>query len=295
MMNAQQNPSTSTSSESEARTETQPLQEQEARIRDGLRAFWQVGDALKVIRESHLYTAAGFSTFEAYCVHVWHFTDRRARYLIDAATVYAFIQAAGTDFKPTRETQMRPITSLPPAQAVQAWNNASTQHNGNPTKADVQESKAEIVVNASPYQHVKQELAEKKIKPDHALALITSLDSCQPTVAKDMVRLDAHDPSLVREMNRIAGTDTYQTIAVSGHIQFNDGTGIEVKKAKSFDLRRMLDESRAAHIDANTQSIYVPLFPSNASKTIDQIRKYTSDEFLQSLFDAYQEQSRGRS
>lgn len=65
----------------------------EARIKNGLKTFWQVGDALMEIRDKKLYRQ-NHLTFKEYCEKQWGFTDSRARQFMLAAEVMQDVRAA---------------------------------------------------------------------------------------------------------------------------------------------------------------------------------------------------------
>jgi len=62
----------------------------------------------------------GWETFEEYCREQWNMERRRAYQLMDAAQVVENVYH-GTQILPTSERQARPLTSLEPAEQVEAW------------------------------------------------------------------------------------------------------------------------------------------------------------------------------
>ena len=62
----------------------------EARIADGMLEMWR---GLREINERGLYRKCG--TFEQYCVQRWHFHDKRAYQLMDAADLVDEISTTG--------------------------------------------------------------------------------------------------------------------------------------------------------------------------------------------------------
>jgi hypothetical protein len=93
------------------------LQELEAIVAQGLQTFYEVGQALIEIRDRKLYRET-YKTFEAYCQEKWSLTRRRAYQFMDASEV---IQNLCTIVHkiPTKESQVRPLTKLPPAQQLE--------------------------------------------------------------------------------------------------------------------------------------------------------------------------------
>ncbi|KKK81000.1 hypothetical protein LCGC14_2817880, partial [marine sediment metagenome] len=80
------------------------LSELEAVIERGLETFVEVGLALLAIRDGKKYRE-NHSTFEGYCRERWEFTDRRARYLMEAAEI-------GTMVPVSNERQARELGPL---------------------------------------------------------------------------------------------------------------------------------------------------------------------------------------
>lgn len=95
------------------------LERCETLIRQGIKAFFEMGQALKQIRDEGLYKEH-YSTFEEYCQQRWNFERRHAYRLIDSAEVVANVSAA-TQTLPVSESQARPLTKLEPEQQKKAW------------------------------------------------------------------------------------------------------------------------------------------------------------------------------
>lgn len=113
--------------------ESAELQRQEARIRAGIEAFWEVGEALATIRDARLYRQT-HSTFAEYCEQVWQMSDRHARRLKQAAETVARLASAGLE-RPRSESQVRALVVLEPEQQIEVWNRLT--ENGQPTAAQV--------------------------------------------------------------------------------------------------------------------------------------------------------------
>jgi hypothetical protein len=109
----------------------------EATVERGLRAFWEMGQALRQIRDKRLYRQ-DYSTFEDYCISRWEMSRRSADQLIGAATVYENFERHGAQILPANERQTRPLVPLPPEQQREAWTRAiSTAPNGRVTSTHV--------------------------------------------------------------------------------------------------------------------------------------------------------------
>ena len=101
----------------------------EATVERSLKAFWEIGQALRQIRDRRLYRQ-DFSTFEDYCTNRWEMSRRSAYQLIEAATVYENVRH-GAQILPANERQVRPLTALPSQEQPRAWAQAvSTAPNG---------------------------------------------------------------------------------------------------------------------------------------------------------------------
>lgn len=125
------------------RSLTQYEQQELARLRqivaEGLAKCFEVGFALKTIRDRQLYRDDA-KTFEEFCLTAFRLTERRAYQLIAAAEVATNLNQGSADAPaPTSERQVRPLTSLSPADQVDAWTEA-TELAGNqaPTAAQVE-------------------------------------------------------------------------------------------------------------------------------------------------------------
>jgi hypothetical protein len=109
-------------------------------IESGLKTFWQVGEALAKVRDGKLYKAE-YGTFEDYCLKRWQMARPTAYQFIEAAAVRENLSAMADTppmSLPKTERQVRPLTSLPPEQQKEAWNESLEATGGMPTGKDVQ-------------------------------------------------------------------------------------------------------------------------------------------------------------
>lgn len=86
------------------------LAELEGVVERGLRTFIEVGEALREIRDSHLYRER-YESFEIYCRQRWGFQASRARQLVAAAGTVTTVTAAGLP-APENERQARALLAL---------------------------------------------------------------------------------------------------------------------------------------------------------------------------------------
>jgi hypothetical protein len=114
--------------ESQALTpdEQADLQQQEAIIAQGLQTFWEVGQALMVIRDRRLYRQQ-HPSFEAYLQQQWQLSRFYAHRLIESAAVREQLLPIGNNL-PENEAQVRPLARLKDPEARrQAWQAAIDQ------------------------------------------------------------------------------------------------------------------------------------------------------------------------
>jgi hypothetical protein len=82
--------------------------------------FYEIGQALKEIRDSRLYKLILFNTFEAYARDRWDIGRSQAYRLIDAYSVINNLSPIG-DRLPGNETQTRPLVQLDPVEQRKLW------------------------------------------------------------------------------------------------------------------------------------------------------------------------------
>lgn len=118
--------------------EADRLDELEAVVERGRRAFVEVGTALAEIRERRLYRAT-HSTFESYCRERWGFSRQHAYRAIDAAEVVGVLSPTGDI--PAAERVARELVPLKRdhEEMREAWAEAVAVSNGQPTAAEVRE------------------------------------------------------------------------------------------------------------------------------------------------------------
>ena len=108
----------------------------ESIIERGLQTCFEVGSALTGIRDSGLYKMYG--TFDRYCKERWGYARQTAYQFIDAAKVAENLSAI--EYKPTHESQLRPLTHLEPEQQKEVWQKAvETAPGGQVTAQHVQD------------------------------------------------------------------------------------------------------------------------------------------------------------
>lgn len=97
------------------------LEELESIVERGVVAFYDIGRALREIRDFQLYEKVrGVSSFDIYCKDKWGFHKSVCYNLIGAAELRDNLSAMA-DILPTNERQARPLISLAPADQQEVW------------------------------------------------------------------------------------------------------------------------------------------------------------------------------
>ena len=89
-------------------------------IASNQRRFYEIGKALKEIRDSRLYKLTFYATFEAYVRARWDIGRSQAYRLIDAYSVVGNLSPIG-DILPGNENQTRPLMQLDTTEQRKIW------------------------------------------------------------------------------------------------------------------------------------------------------------------------------
>lgn len=116
-------------------TEQGSLAECEAVIRTGLQAFYEVGQALKRIRDGKLYREH-YATFEDYCTQKWQMGRAHAYRLMESSEVISNLSPVGDMEPPATERQTRPLKDLQPNEQREAWSAAQAFSNTSQPKSE---------------------------------------------------------------------------------------------------------------------------------------------------------------
>lgn len=140
--------------------EKKTLQSLESLIENNLKSFFEVGLALKKIRDSKLYREE-YPTFEMYCKERWEFRRAHAYRLIDSAQAVENVSHGRQ--KPTSERQARPLTKLStPELQQEAWKKAiETAPEGKVTAYHVSR-----IVSKTIGEEVKKQVSKKRKEID---------------------------------------------------------------------------------------------------------------------------------
>lgn len=117
-------------------------------VEKGLKAFWEVGEALADIKAAKLWKAGGYETWEAYCRSVAGMSRIHAYRMMQAHGVVEILKTLPRgNILPQMEAQVRPLLKLPdPEKQVEAWTIAVERSNGQqPSAPEVSEVVFEIL------------------------------------------------------------------------------------------------------------------------------------------------------
>lgn len=137
-------------------SERNELERCEVVIKQGLKTFVEVGQALMLIRDKRLYRAE-FGTFDEYCQSKWQMQKAFAYRLIGASEVVRNIEMSPMGDKPQNERQARPLTKLEPEIQREAWQETVNRHGENITQKKVQEVVKEFVPINNELKQAKKE------------------------------------------------------------------------------------------------------------------------------------------
>ncbi len=124
-------------------------------VENGVKAFWQVGQALAVIKARSLWRAGGHKSWDAYCRSVAGMSRGHAHRLLGAAGFLEILKTSPRgDVFPMMEAQVRPLLRLPdPEQQVTAWVTAVERaEGGQPSAPDVKKVVLEILHPEGPVE-----------------------------------------------------------------------------------------------------------------------------------------------
>ena len=139
--------------------ESHELERCEVVIKQGLKTFIEVGEALFIIRDKRLYRRE-FNTFEDYCQEKWSLGKRYVNQLIQASEVISNLGAMAP-ILPESERQTRPLTSLEPEIQKEVWKEVVKQ--SEETRQPITAVKVQSVVND--WKPLNQEVKEAKEMP----------------------------------------------------------------------------------------------------------------------------------
>lgn len=158
-------------------SERNELERCEVVIKQGLKTFVEVGQALMLIRDKRLYRVE-YGTFEAYCNDKWQLSKMHVYRLMQSSEVVENIKSNQLVTLPQNESQARPLTKLEPELQAEAWQQVVEQHGEKVTQKKVQEVVKEFVP-------VNEELKQAKKEPMFAASSPEELLKKAKQVAKE--------------------------------------------------------------------------------------------------------------
>lgn len=259
-------------------------------------SFFGMANALLRIKDLMLYRDHG--TFDAYCRARLNFSDKRAGQIIRAMVFAEQIEASTGVALPT-EAVAREAKKYGDAAADVVVAAAAA---GELTAPGIQKAaerlgasvvaKSAITETATDVTRQKvyetkcapliQWMNEKKLTAKAALSLWDTLQTCTPIVRGDMLRLGMMNETIIRYLNDRSATDGYREIVVTKHVQFGDGTAVEILKATPAQVREFFEERRKEHIrqaaaerEAATgvQEVLLTLWINDSDRSADMLLK----------------------
>jgi hypothetical protein len=233
--------------------EKQRLKECEDRIARGIAGFKEAGEALLIVREEELYREQ-YRTWENYCDQRWGFTDGRARQLILGMKTAREIESVTGVTLPTeaatREIRKYAVEDRPKIVAAAAalavaenreMTTTDIKRAANPPAKPEVDPDKQAVYDRVKYSPIKVWMDTKKITPKQALALNGEIEACKPELRGWLFQMGVCEPSMVAELNDMhrKGSETFEEIRLSCHLEFPDGGQIHISKAKIADLKRL--------------------------------------------------------
>lgn len=186
--------------------ERNELERCEVVIKQGLKTFVEVGQALMMIRDKRLYRAE-FGTFEDYCQGKWQLGRRYVNQIVAASEVVSNLGAYAP--KPQTEYHARPLTKIEPELQSEVWNETVNRHGDNITQKKVED----VVKDFKP---LNDELRQAKKEPMFAASSPEELLKKAKEVAKQRAaekrkkiaakgstpNIPAEDKALIERINR---------------------------------------------------------------------------------------------
>lgn len=175
-------------------------------IEQNIQAFYQVGSALREIRDHKLYKVLGYTRFEDYCEERWDMSRIHAYRLEAASNVIDNLKMLpnGLHFLPTSERQIRPLAALPAEQQRKTWKKVLESapvilEKPKITAKLVEETVAIITGETKPAQQQAAKAPRKSLRFSTELddALTKSLDQIKKML--DKKKKDALSKELIAE------------------------------------------------------------------------------------------------
>jgi hypothetical protein len=185
-------------------SEKERLRELEEIVDRGLQTFYEVGQALIEIRDRKLYRQT-HKTFEVYCQEKWNIGRRTADRYISATKIVEILRPIGLKI-PTKESQIRSLVGLPPAQQLEIWQKAvEISPDGHPTAKIVEhlvEEQGYANQNKKPPSEVEQLRQENEYLKEELKKQALEREQRTALVATELERLREENRQLKAELRQ---------------------------------------------------------------------------------------------
>ncbi len=173
-------------------SETLELINLEVVVEKSLRAFVQIGMALRSIRDKRLYRA-NYTNFHDYCINRWELGRRTSDQLIAAASLIENFERHGSQTVPNSERVCRPLTSLAPEEQLEIWHQAvetapkkgkvTSNHVAKVVKDYKKQIKERLHGQSLPLRELREQGAEEQ-KPKNSSSIVKDCESVSDNLDK---------------------------------------------------------------------------------------------------------------
>lgn len=149
------------------------LQQAEGILRTGLNTFFEVGNALLVIKSKRLYRET-HDTFEAYCRERWDIGRSYAWRFIGAAERINLLPKINNMPRPANEFQVRPFLKLKAEAFPKVWEQITKRAKNGKVTSDLVQTVLREIASADSNNHTtaRPRVPRKKLPLGHVLSLL---------------------------------------------------------------------------------------------------------------------------
>lgn len=211
-------------------------------IENGIKIWYQVGEALMHVRDGRLYRST-HKTFESYCQDRWQMERAHAYRLISGSQVVNDLSPLG-DILPTRETHVRPLAPLSSEDRDAVWNRV-TSSGDKITEARVQ---AEVELRKAPV-FLREAVDSGLVGIRQVPAIAAALKDAHTDVIAVVERWNIIDVGTIALLIHLhsKGRETFDEVTSSGAIQITDETDAVLITAPSVLLYKAVEKKAQAH------------------------------------------------
>lgn len=206
------------------------VQQARMHMEKGIAHIDQAVQLLDQLRERGGYSALGYASFNALfeaefadiahrcTLHRW----RRHLQLVDELIA---LFPAGTQRNEIAQNVTRNLSGLNRQQRDAVVKSAvEDAGDGEVTGRQIEDAKYQLLLEelGTRYIPVQQRVRSGELTPKRAYALVTALEECKARVRPLILKHKIDDLALIRRLNEIAGSDTYEEIADSGTLHIGD-------------------------------------------------------------------------